>query len=255
MESVSVGSAAMKLTYMILGQKTDGLLDILTQLAQELGLSHIAYVRMASKKSIEGTFLTSGVVTYSKEWQGRYFLKQYFLIDPVIKYGATALYPFNWEDLIGGNPVIKDFFSDAVRHNIGINGLSIPVRSRKSSHAIVSFTSDMPRSDWEIFKNMNMDKLYHASALIDSAAMTGLKLEDAPDVNLSLREEECLIWAARGKTYEEIGQITNLSYYSVRSHLDIARHKLHGTNLTHAVAIALALGVLSPMALRGSSLK
>jgi DNA-binding CsgD family transcriptional regulator len=128
--------------------------------------------------------------------------------------------------------------------------MSIAVRNRKNSYAVVSFTNEMPRSNWEIFKNTNMDKLHHMSVLIDSAAMTGVKVDDVPDVKLSLREEQCLIWAARGKTYGEIGEITNLSYYSVRSHLDIARHKLHGTNLTHAVALALALGVIPPERLR-----
>ena len=108
----------------------------------------------------------------------------------------------------------------------------------------------MTKEDWQKFKSINIQKLYHASALIDSAAMTGSKLPEISDINLSLREEQCLIWAARGKTYEEIGQITTLSYYSVRSHLDIARHKLHGTNLTNAVAIALARGVIPPIALR-----
>jgi LuxR family quorum-sensing system transcriptional regulator CciR len=207
---------------------------------------------MSSKKSIEGNMLTSGVVTYPIEWQKRYFMKQYFLIDPIVQYANTTLYSFDWKDLINNNPVVRDFFADAVRHKVGSNGLSIPVRNRKNSHAIVSFTNDMSRSDWEIFKIGNMDKLYHASALIDSAAITEAKLPDSLDVNLSLREEQCLIWAARGKTYEEIGEITNLSFYSVRSHLDIARHKLHGTNVTHAVAIALALGVIPPTALRGS---
>jgi DNA-binding CsgD family transcriptional regulator len=96
-----------------------------------------------------------------------------------------------------------------------------------------------------------MDKLHHVSVLIDAAAMTGLKFEDVPDVKLSLREEQCLMWAARGKTYEEIGELTNLSFYSVRSHLDLARLKLHAANLTHAVAMALALGVIRPVALRG----
>ena len=108
----------------------------------------------------------------------------------------------------------------------------------------------MTKEDWQEFKSVNLGKVYRASALIDSAAMTGSKLPEISDVNLSLREEQCLIWAARGKTYEEIGEITGLSYYSVRSHLDIARHKLHGANLTNAVAIALAQGVIPPIALR-----
>ena len=239
----------MKLTYNILGHKTEDLLDIFKQLAPELGLSHIAYARLASNKSLDSSFLMS-IVTYSKEWQRRYFFKQYFLIDPVIKHGATTLSDFDWEELERGDTALKDFFADSVRHKVGSNGLSIPIRNRKNTCAIISFSNDMPRPDWQRFKKTNMDKLYHASALINSAAIIGSKLPGDLDVNLSLREEQCLIWAARGKTYEEIGEITNLSFYSVRSHLDVARSKLHGTNLTHAVAIALALGVIPPITLR-----
>jgi len=249
MESISLGPAATKLTYKIIGYETDDLLDILKQLAPEVGVSHMAYMRMASNKSVDSSLLAA-VVTYPKEWQHRYFVKQYSLIDPVVNYGSTASSPFDWKDLVVGNQTITDFFLDAVNHKVGANGLTIPIRNRKNSHAIVSFTSDVPRADWEQFKSGNMDKLYHVSALIDAAAMTGLKLEDVADVKLSLREEQCLTWAARGKTYEEIGEITNLSFYSVRSHLDLARHKLHGVNLTHAVALALAHGVIPTLALK-----
>ena len=250
MESVTVGSAAMNLTYKILGQKTDSLLAILKQLTSELGVSNIAYVRMASSKSTDSNLLTAGETTYPREWMRRYFAKQYFLIDPILQFADSSSSYFDWADVARESPAIKEFFSDAVRHKIGSNGISIPIRNRKNSQAIVSFTSDMPRSDWERFKDVNMDKLHHMSALIDSAAMTGLKFEDVPDVRLSLREEQCLMWAARGKTYVEIGEITNLSFYSVRSHLDLARHKLRGANLTHAVAIALALGVIPAIAMR-----
>lgn len=252
MESVSVGPAAMKLTWTILGQKTGNLHDILKELAPELGVSNISYVRVASNKSTDSNFLTAGETTFTKEWMRRYFARQYFLIDPVIHFGGTASKYFDWEDLDRENHAIKEFFADAARHKVGDNGLSIPIRNRQNAHAIVSFTSDMPRPDWEVFKDRNMVKLHHMSALIDAAAMTGLKLEDVLSVKLSLREEQCLIWAARGKTYEEIGEITNLSFYSVRSHLDMARLKLHGANLTHAVALALAHGVLPPLALRES---
>jgi DNA-binding CsgD family transcriptional regulator len=252
MESVSVGPAAMKLTFKILGHETDDLLEIMKQLAPELGISQIAYVRMGSNKSLDASLLSS-TSTYPKEWQRRYFLKQYFLIDPILRYGInTSLRHFDWADVGGGSAVIQDFFTDAARHKVGSNGVSILVRNRKNTYAIVSFTNDMTKSDWEEFKNANMDRLYHAAALIDSAAMTGSKLPDVADVNLSLREEQCLMWAARGKTYEEIGEILNLSFHSVRSHLDIARQKLRGANLTNAVALALTLGVIPPQALRDS---
>jgi DNA-binding CsgD family transcriptional regulator len=250
MECVGADSAAMRLTYKIIGHRIGDLIEILRRFAPEIGVDHIAYVRVGSNKSLESSLFAS-YITYPKEWQRRYFLKQYFLTDPILRYGMnTPLDHFDWSDVDEGSPAIKDFFSDAARHKVGRNGISILVRNRRNSYAIVSFTSDMTIEDWHEFKSINLGKLHHAAALIDSAAMTGSKLPEISDVNLSRREEQCLIWAARGKTYEEIGEITGLSYYSVRSHLDIARHKLHGANLTNAVAIALAQGVIPPIALR-----
>jgi hypothetical protein len=197
MDDVTVGPAAMKLTYKTLGFDGDDLLNILKQLAPELGVDNIAYARIGSNRSLESSLLAA-IVTYPKEWMRRYFFKQYFLIDPVLQYASTSsLRQFDWADLLRENPTTKEFFDDAIRHKVGSNGISIPVRNRKNSLAVVSFTSGMPRSDWEIFKNTHLGKLNHASALIDSAAMTGVKIEDPPDVKLSLREEQCLIWAAR----------------------------------------------------------
>jgi len=249
MERFGVGPAAMNLAYKSIGHQATDLLDILRAFAAELGLSHIAYVRLASNKSLDSSLLTA-ITTYPREWQRRYFVKQYFLIDPIVRHAGTSSSNFDWKDIKRDNQAINDFFSDAVHHNIGRNGFSVVVRNRKNTCAIVSFTNDMPGADWEAFKAANMDRLHHASALIDSAAIGGAKLPDQLDVNLSLREEQCLMWAARGKTYEEIAEITNLSFYSVRSHLDGARHKLRGSNLTHAVAIALVLGVIPPLTLR-----
>ena len=59
-----------------------------------------------------------------------------------------------------------------------------------------------------------------------------------------------MIWAARGKTYQEIADILNLTFGSVKTHLDTARHKLHCMNLTHAAAVAVATGVIPSKALQ-----
>jgi DNA-binding response OmpR family regulator len=45
-------------------------------------------------------------------------------------------------------------------------------------------------------------------------------------INLREREVETLTWAARGKTFEEIGTILSLSKRTVEFHLDNARRKL-----------------------------
>ena len=87
------------------------------------------------------------------------------------------------------------------------------------------------------------------SVLIDSAANINFKLPPVP-VQLSIREEQCLLWAARGKTYQEIAEILGLAFGSVKTHLDGARHKLRCMNLTHAAAVAFATGVIPAQALK-----
>ena len=61
---------------------------------------------------------------------------------------------------------------------------------------------------------------------------------------LSKRELECLTWAAHGKTMNEIGAILHLSFGSVKSYLDGGRYKLHTANVTHTVAVAVAIGLI-----------
>lgn len=62
---------------------------------------------------------------------------------------------------------------------------------------------------------------------------------------LTPRERQCLLWAARGKTYSEIVLITGLAYGTVKSHLDGARYKLNCAILPAATAMAVARGLIT----------
>jgi LuxR family transcriptional regulator, quorum-sensing system regulator CinR len=248
-----ISPAAVRLTEKILGLHSDDLVDILRDLAFELSLSHIGIVCFATNRSWDVSLLTS-VTTYSKLWQTRYFFRKYGEIDPVIKQGCAAVLPFDWDDLDIDGPNTQRFFLDAIRHGIGNRGLSIPVRGRKTTHSLVSYTGDMSEKDWARFKSSNMQYLQQLSALIDSAANIGLK-QPKSDVQLSQREEECLVWAARGKTHQEIADILGIGSGSVKSHLDTSRHKLHCINVAHAVGVALASGAIPSEAVRDSPLR
>jgi DNA-binding CsgD family transcriptional regulator len=61
---------------------------------------------------------------------------------------------------------------------------------------------------------------------------------------LTRRELECLTWAARGKTEEEIGLIIGRSPATARFHLRNAMAKLDASNRTHAVARACSRGLV-----------
>src|SRR6202162_6592724 len=96
MGNVTIEYAAIRLTDTILCYNEQDLEEPLKAIALDIGVSLVAYMRFAPDKSSDASLLT-GTVTYSFQWQTRYFLKQYVLIDPVITNGSKAGLPFDWE--------------------------------------------------------------------------------------------------------------------------------------------------------------
>lgn len=168
-------SATSRLTDTILGAVEHDLAETLKAIAAEIGLCHIAYLRLSTDKSADVCLLVA-VVTYSRLWQHRYFVKKYMINDPVISYGRQAGQPFDWSTLSLDDLAAKAFFADALNHGVGRNGLSIPLRNRRGVSAIVSFTSDLAKDEWETYKASNMRGLQLLSALIDSASNINFKL-------------------------------------------------------------------------------
>ena len=248
MQSMTIDSAAIRLTETILDDDGPNLQQTLKAVAANIGVQHIAYAPLSSERS-EDANLLSAICTYSFEWQVRYFKKQYAQIDPVLARGREAVLPFDWNELSREDPATQAFFDDAADHDVGSNGMAIPIRNRKGVRSLVCFTSNHSENEWAKYKRRNIAKLQPMAVLINSAARINFKLTLDP-VELSKREEECLIWAARGKTYHEIARILDLSFASVKTYLDTARHKLSCINLTHAVAVALATGVIPAKVVR-----
>jgi DNA-binding CsgD family transcriptional regulator len=242
-----IESATARLTETILGNDDNDLAETLKVIASEIGLSHISYLRLSPDKNTD-LCLLAAVVTYSRLWQQRYFVKKYVTLDPVISYGRDADQPFDWANVPVEEPATKAFFADALNHSVGRNGLSIPLRNRRGVFALVSFTSDLSKDEWEDYKAANINGLKLLSILLDSASHINFKLPASP-AHLSNREEQCLLWAARGKTFQEIGEILGLALGTVKANLDAARHKWDCVNLPHAVAFAFATGAIPAQAL------
>jgi LuxR family transcriptional regulator, quorum-sensing system regulator RaiR len=243
---VNIDRSAMRLTDTILGYGEHNLRKTLEAIASEIALRHIAHVRFASDEGRQASLATA-IATYSQGWQTRYFLQGYVHVDPVIVRGQNAVLPFDWDSLASDDSAVLAFFADAAKHGVGRNGVSIPVRNRKGDRSLVSFTSDHSKTEWDHYKRANMVDLQKLSALIDSAA--DVDLNPPSPVTLSKGEEQCLVWAAKGKTSREIAEVMNLGFGSVNARLDTARSKLHCMTLSHAIAVAVATGVIPAKAL------
>lgn len=79
----------------------------------------------------------------------------------------------------------------------------------------------------------------------DRDVVPGLSEESDGPFLLSPRQGQVLALAAQGFTHQQIGLRLALSPCTVRAHLARARERLGALNTTHAVALALALGVIS----------
>src|SRR3984885_9284278 len=134
--AISIESATARLTETILGNDEHDLAETLRTIATDIGLSHISYVRLSPDKSPDMCLLVA-IVTYSRLWQHRYFVKKYMSNDPVISYGRASEQPFDWSSL-PVDEATKAFFADALNHNVGRNGLTIPLHNRKGVCALVS---------------------------------------------------------------------------------------------------------------------
>lgn len=230
---------------------TSTVVETLKDIAAILGLAHIAYLCLDPNMSPDGAML-SAVTTFPVAWERRYFARRYFEIDPVIAKGRVALLPFDWRDLAIDDPNVLSFLAAAVEHGAGRYGLSVPVRRRPDARSLVSYTADITASEWERFKADKMAQLQHLSQIISAAARAAVRTTKLPPakIALSVSEEQCVIWSARGKTHQEIAKIVSFSPSRVRMHLDTARHKLGCVNVTHLVAVAIAKGVIPPAVLR-----
>ncbi len=155
---MTIDSAAIRLTDTILGHDELDLEQALKAIAANIGLLHMAYVPLCSQKS-EDANLLSAICTYPVAWQARYFKKQYARIDPVIARGNEAVLPFDWDELPKDDLHVLAFFDDAAHHDVGRNGLSIPVRNRKGVRSLVSFTSNHSKADWAEYKSRNIGKV------------------------------------------------------------------------------------------------
>src|SRR6516162_3592173 len=158
MASITIDSAAIRLTDTILGYNDQDLEGTLKAIAADIGVHHIAYLRFSPEKSSDTSLLTA-IVTYSIRWQHRYFERQYVLVDPVITHGSKAVLPFDWDQLAGDDPAVQAFFIDAMGYDVGRNGISIPVRNRRGVYSLVSFTSNHSKPEWLEYKKNNMVKL------------------------------------------------------------------------------------------------
>ena len=213
--------------------------EVLADLAVAFGFPMFAYL---SGKSI-GRAAPDIISNYAGSWTDHYLRHRYSRLDPVIEMAARSSEPFIWDENAYRRNLTKsqrEFFEEARAHGITA-GLTIPLVNGAPTIAALTFASSSGVSIIRKAAERHGSALQlvallahrRAKSLLSNGYVIG-------EVRLSRREHQCLLWASRGKSAWETGQILRISQRTVESYWESVRAKLQVHTMTQA-AVLLAL--------------
>ncbi|QHQ36252.1 helix-turn-helix transcriptional regulator [Algicella marina] len=211
------------------------------QIRDFFDLQHVVYHVVGSSGREYGAF------TYDMEWVQRYKEEEYVRIDPVITESLRRFHPLNWKSLDWSSKAAREFYREAVSQGVGQQGMSVPIRGVGGQLALFSVTSGVNDDKWEDFLREHSGDLLLASNYMHQRVSEIMDDDESVQgVMLSPRERDVLSLLASGRSRAEAAERLKISEHTFRVYVDAARHKLGAMNTTHAVAKALANGLIVP---------
>ncbi len=186
-----------------------------------------------------------GAFTYGLEWARRYVEKEYVKIDPVVIGAARRFTPMDWKSLDWSNPKARAFAKDAAKAGIGNQGWSVPIFGPNGEFALFALNDNASDDEWNEFTQSRGKDILVVSHLVHQQAMRIINEETVGSpLDLSPREKDALTQLSLGQSRAAVANELNISENTLRAYIDSARHKLGAANVTHAVALATARGII-----------
>lgn len=163
--------------------------------------------------------------------------------DPVIRRGMKSNQPVIWSDEVFADAA--PLWKKARQSGLKI-GISVPCWSAYGVFGMLSFIRREKAIRAEELQALST-KMQVIGSLIHLSMYQLLEVEQnttMPDVTLTAREREILLWTSEGKTAEIIGAILNISTRTVNFHISNVLAKLMAVNKVQAVMKARTLGLL-----------
>jgi LuxR family transcriptional regulator, transcriptional activator of the bioluminescence operon len=191
----------------------------------------------------------STITNYPESWIKTYFESSFQSQDPVVRYCFENVTPIRWDQLLQ----LDDYLTPAAEHILSqaahaglAHGLSIPLRSHNGDFAIFSLATASGEDIENRFEKLLPLAHAFSTELFGTVMRININNKTQTKENLTPRELECLFWACEGKTTWEISKIINVTERTVIFHLTSATKKLGAVNRQHAVAKAMASGLIKP---------
>jgi len=184
--------------------------------------------------------------TYDPKWAQHYEDQNYMLIDPVVRGALLQFNPLDWKQLDWSSKRTREFFNEAVDFGVGRQGYTIPIRGPNGQAAIFAINHDSNDPGWERYIGEHAHDLMLISHYFHQKTLAATHTADPIDGrDLSPRELDVLKYLGIGLSRGKVAETLEISEHTLRVYVDSARYKLGALNTTHAVAIALARGVIA----------
>jgi len=221
------------------------LCDGMASAAAALDLHCFAYLALPHRRGDKPRLIS----TYPSAWTSHYLRRHYERLDPVIIQALAAPDPFEWGLAVYPARMSKSqrgLFEEASSFGIRC-GFTIPIHDSRGPIAAVTFAADQRRPAFERCIKGHGRVLQLMGIYFHAHARRKLVSERTVDgVPLSVREFECLEWAAQGKSAWEIGRILGISRRTAAFHLDNGKAKLGVHSICQAVARLAASKSIMP---------
>jgi len=214
----------------------------------QLGFEHFIYgVQVNTSLTRPYQFILNG---YPKEWRARYVEHNYQEIDPTYYHCITRrqTIPVIWDSRVFKGDKEAKMRNESREFGL-LSGASFSVHGGHGEAAMLSLATsqDSCKAKQDIVSIIGRSQLL-ACYLHEATQRIVLSKGPLPmtKMELTLREKECLLWAAEGKTGGEIADILKISERTVTFHLQNAGNKMGASNRQHAIARAISMCLIAP---------
>jgi len=213
--------------------------DTSVRLRDHFGIAHLVYHWV----SADGEQYGCG--TYPASWIQHYIEQDYIRIDPVVIGCFQQFHPVDWKALDWSSKTAIKFRCEAVKAGVGNQGYSIPIRGPRGQFAMFSLSDNCSDEDWAEFTEKNRrDLILCAHSFNQRALEFETQRMPKPVKALSGREIDVLTYLAMGYSRGQVAQTLQISEHTLRAYVEGARFKLGASNTMHAVARAVAEGLI-----------
>jgi len=234
-------------------------LDLMAECAETLGFGCVIYDFAPVPRSHAGAMLVPNILltrNAPESFASLWCDEGYCRIDPVQQACLDSSIPFVWSHLggdraIGARPLTAEHqpVVSYLKETRLTCGATVPIHMSCGGLATVTAICVDPEPRYADDARHHLGTLsmlaHHTAAAIYVRLDPVAKRCQA--VQLSEREIECLRWAAKGKTAQDIADILGRSLATVCLHLNNATHKLDAQNRAQAIAHAVHYRLFSSL--------